>query len=179
MLITYVLILAVVVVVLYGSYRALAGGEAVAADDYRALLARLCEFTSRRATELGEALAAPAAAAQPDGGGRTVDPLLEAARDPSGQRVRGPQRSQPPWAEVIATIHGPARGILTAERTALNFLCRMSGVASATAALVAAVSAHKARICCTRKTMPGLRAIEKYAVRAGGGANASASTTPC
>jgi nicotinate-nucleotide pyrophosphorylase (carboxylating) len=73
--------------------------------------------------------------------------------------------------DSIAEIRGPARAILTAERTALNFLCRLSGIASATASIVAAVAAEKARIVCTRKTTPGLRAIEKYAVRAGGGAN--------
>lgn len=73
--------------------------------------------------------------------------------------------------DVIATIAGPARGILTAERTALNFLGHLSGIASATASLVHAVSAYKARIVSTRKTTPGLRALEKYAVRAGGGAN--------
>jgi nicotinate-nucleotide pyrophosphorylase (carboxylating) len=73
--------------------------------------------------------------------------------------------------DVIARISGPARGILMAERTALNFLGHLSGVASATASLVLAVQGTKAKIVCTRKTMPGLRAIEKYAVRAGGGAN--------
>ena len=73
--------------------------------------------------------------------------------------------------DVIAQLRGPARGMLTAERTALNFLCRLSGIASATAAIVAAVEGHKAQIVCTRKTTPGLRAVEKYAVRAGGGGN--------
>jgi nicotinate-nucleotide pyrophosphorylase (carboxylating) len=73
--------------------------------------------------------------------------------------------------EAIATVGGPARDLLTAERTALNFLCHLSGVASATAVLVKAVRGHKARIVCTRKTTPGLRALEKYAVRAGGGSN--------
>jgi nicotinate-nucleotide pyrophosphorylase (carboxylating) len=73
--------------------------------------------------------------------------------------------------EVIASIGGPARGILTAERTALNLLCRLSGIATATVLIVASVEGHKARIVCTRKTTPGMRAIEKYAVRAGGGAN--------
>jgi nicotinate-nucleotide pyrophosphorylase (carboxylating) len=71
----------------------------------------------------------------------------------------------------IAVIAGPARGMLTAERVALNFLGHLSGVASATATLVEAVKGHKARICCTRKTMPGLRSLQKYAVRAGGGVN--------
>jgi nicotinate-nucleotide pyrophosphorylase (carboxylating) len=73
--------------------------------------------------------------------------------------------------ESIAEIRGPARAILTAERTALNFFCRLSGIATATASIVAAVAGQKARIVCTRKTTPGLRSVEKYAVRAGGGAN--------
>ncbi|MDE3175261.1 MAG: carboxylating nicotinate-nucleotide diphosphorylase [Pseudomonadota bacterium] len=73
--------------------------------------------------------------------------------------------------DVVATVSGPARGMLTAERVALNFLCRLSGIASATASIVEAVQGSQARIVCTRKTTPGLRAIEKYAVRAGGGAN--------
>ena len=72
---------------------------------------------------------------------------------------------------TVATVAGPARGILGAERTALNFLCRMSGIATATSGLVAAVAGTRARIVCTRKTTPGLRAIEKHAVRAGGGSN--------
>ena len=73
--------------------------------------------------------------------------------------------------EIIATIEGPARGLLTGERTALNFLCHLSGVATATSTLVAAAKGTKAQIVCTRKTTPGLRALEKYAVRAGGGGN--------
>ncbi len=73
--------------------------------------------------------------------------------------------------DVIATISGPARGILTAERVALNFLCHLSGIASATASVVKAVAGYKAQIVCTRKTTPGLRAVEKYAVRMGGGGN--------
>jgi nicotinate-nucleotide pyrophosphorylase (carboxylating) len=73
--------------------------------------------------------------------------------------------------DVIATIEGPARSLLTGERTALNFLCHLSGVATATASLVAAATGTRARIVCTRKTTPGLRALEKYAVRAGGGSN--------
>ena len=71
----------------------------------------------------------------------------------------------------IATLAGPARGLLTGERVALNFLCHLSGIASATADIVAAVRGTSARICCTRKTMPGLRAVQKYAVRVGGGSN--------
>jgi len=73
--------------------------------------------------------------------------------------------------QIIATIEGPARGLLTGERTALNFLCHLSGVATATASLVTAVRGTGAHIVCTRKTTPGLRTLEKYAVRAGGGGN--------
>ena len=73
--------------------------------------------------------------------------------------------------ETVASVTGPARAILTAERTALNFLCHLSGIATATASIVAAVRNHGAKIVCTRKTTPGLRAVEKYAVRAGGGSN--------
>lgn len=72
---------------------------------------------------------------------------------------------------LIACIRGPGRGILAAERTALNLMCRLSGIATATATLVEAVRGHRARIVCTRKTTPGLRALEKHAVRAGGGSN--------
>lgn len=71
----------------------------------------------------------------------------------------------------IAIIEGPARSILTGERVALNFMGHLSGVASATRQLVDAVDGTNARICCTRKTTPGLRAFEKHAVLAGGGSN--------
>jgi|HubBroStandDraft_1064217.scaffolds.fasta_scaffold00015_91 nicotinate-nucleotide pyrophosphorylase (carboxylating) len=73
--------------------------------------------------------------------------------------------------DVLALVEGPARGMLTAERVALNFLGHLSGIATATAAIVTAVRPHGARVTCTRKTMPGLRMVQKYAVRAGGGAN--------
>jgi nicotinate-nucleotide pyrophosphorylase (carboxylating) len=72
---------------------------------------------------------------------------------------------------VVARISGHASGVLGAERTALNFLCRMSGIATATRALADAIAGTKAKIVCTRKTTPGLRALEKEAVRLGGGAN--------
>ena len=70
---------------------------------------------------------------------------------------------------VMAVVEGSARSILCAERTALNFLGHLSGVATATHTLVSAVSGTSARICCTRKTTPGLRALEKHAVLMGGG----------
>jgi nicotinate-nucleotide pyrophosphorylase (carboxylating) len=72
---------------------------------------------------------------------------------------------------VLATVRGPARSILTAERTALNLLGRLCGIATATRDMVALVAPHGARIVCTRKTTPGLRALEKFAVRCGGGHN--------
>jgi nicotinate-nucleotide pyrophosphorylase (carboxylating) len=76
-----------------------------------------------------------------------------------------------PKGGVIATVEGNARALLTAERTALNLLCRLSGVATLTRAYVRAVEGTGARITDTRKTTPGLRALEKYAVRCGGGIN--------
>ena len=72
---------------------------------------------------------------------------------------------------MVAEISGKTRALLTGERTALNFLGRLSGIATLTASYVAAVAGTKARIACTRKTTPGLRALEKYAVRCGGGIN--------
>ena len=73
--------------------------------------------------------------------------------------------------DVIARVDGMARAVLTAERTALNFMGQLSGVATATASLVRAVAHTRARITDTRKTVPGLRALQKEAVRAGGGRN--------
>jgi nicotinate-nucleotide pyrophosphorylase (carboxylating) len=93
-----------------------------------------------------------------------VDPALRIDRlRPDGARVdRG---------DIVARIAGRARPVLAAERTALNFLSRMSGVATATRALVDAVNGSNARIVCTRKTTPLLRILEKEAVRLGGGQN--------
>src|ERR1700754_422898 len=72
---------------------------------------------------------------------------------------------------ALMTVDGPARAVLSAERVALNLLGRLSGVASATHEFVRRVAGTHTRICCTRKTTPGLRALEKYAVRCGGGFN--------
>jgi nicotinate-nucleotide pyrophosphorylase (carboxylating) len=74
-------------------------------------------------------------------------------------------------SETVAKISGPAAGILTGERVALNFLCHLSGIATLTRGYVNTVKGTGAHICCTRKTTPGLRALEKYAVRMGGGQN--------
>jgi nicotinate-nucleotide pyrophosphorylase (carboxylating) len=86
------------------------------------------------------------------------DPLLD-----DGDRI--------PAGGHVAVVSGPTRSVLSGERTALNLLGRMSGVATATAGLVDAVTGTEARISDTRKTMPGLRALDKYAVRVGGGMN--------
>jgi nicotinate-nucleotide pyrophosphorylase (carboxylating) len=76
-----------------------------------------------------------------------------------------------PARDVVARLEGPAAGILTAERTALNFLCRLSGIATLTARFVKAVEGTGVQILDTRKTTPGLRELEKAAVAAGGGTN--------
>jgi nicotinate-nucleotide pyrophosphorylase (carboxylating) len=103
-----------------------------------------------------------------------LDPALLAFRLLDPGIVIGTERSDGTRVapgDRIATVSGAARGILGAERVALNFLCHLSGIASATRAIVDAVAGHKARITCTRKTLPGLRLFQKYAVRVGGGAN--------
>jgi nicotinate-nucleotide pyrophosphorylase (carboxylating) len=71
----------------------------------------------------------------------------------------------------VLEINGPARAVLAGERTALNFVGRLSGIATLTADYVRHTAGTKLRICCTRKTTPGLRALEKYAIRCGGGFN--------
>ncbi len=73
--------------------------------------------------------------------------------------------------QLLALVEGEARSILAAERTALNFLALLSGIATATRWIVDRLDGHPAKIVCTRKTTPGLRTLEKYAVRSGGGFN--------
>ncbi len=95
---------------------------------------------------------------------RQIDPaisLKRSARD--GDRVG--------TGDVILEISGNSRNILAAERVALNYLCHLGGIASLTARFVEQTRGTGAAICCTRKTLPGLRAFQKYAVRAGGGQN--------
>ncbi len=82
---------------------------------------------------------------------------------PDGSRVAA--------GDAIATASGPARGLLTGERVALNFLGHLSGVATATRRYADAIAHTRAQVCDTRKTIPGLRSLQKYAVRCGGGAN--------
>lgn len=95
---------------------------------------------------------------------RTLDPSIEVS-------VAVPDGADVARGEPIAIIKGLARPILSAERVALNFTGRLSGIATATATLVALVTGTRARVTCTRKTTPGMRAFEKYAVRCGGGFN--------
>lgn len=95
---------------------------------------------------------------------RLLDPGIEAM-------IRCGDGEDAEAGTVLATVRGPARTLLSAERTALNLLGRLCGIATATRDLVALVAPHGAQVVCTRKTTPGLRALEKYAVRAGGGSN--------
>lgn len=95
---------------------------------------------------------------------RLIDPGLKF-------EVLVPDGSAAEAGAILATVSGPVRAILTAERVALNFAGHLSGVATATAALVETVKGTKARIVCTRKTLPNLRILQKYAVRCGGGFN--------
>ncbi|WP_377287951.1 carboxylating nicotinate-nucleotide diphosphorylase [Rhizobium sp. SG2393] len=88
----------------------------------------------------------------------TFEPLVE-----DGARVAA--------GTAIARVSGPARGLLSGERVALNYLMHLSGVASYTARFADAIAHTQARVTCTRKTLPGLRALEKYAVRLGGGSS--------
>jgi len=95
---------------------------------------------------------------------RQLDPKIEltiAMTD--GSRVKA--------GDTVLEIMGNSRRILASERVALNYLCHLSGIASLTAKFVEQVEGTNASICCTRKTLPGLRAFQKYAVRAGGGQN--------
>ncbi len=85
--------------------------------------------------------------------------------------VQLPDGSRVEPGSVIATVHGPARGLLTGERVALNFLGHLSGVATGTATIADAIAHTRARVADTRKTIPGLRALQKYAVACGGGSN--------
>jgi nicotinate-nucleotide pyrophosphorylase (carboxylating) len=107
---------------------------------------------------VGEHLPAATAATQPP-----IADVTWQARAAEGDEVRRD--------DVLASVQGPTVALLTAERTALNLLCRMSGVATHTRAWVKALAGTGVTVLDTRKTTPGLRALEKYAVRAGGGDN--------
>jgi nicotinate-nucleotide pyrophosphorylase (carboxylating) len=102
-------------------------------------------------------------------------PLVEAAMrklDPAVSITAQARDGDVVEAEAtLLTVAGDARAVLGAERVALNFLGHLSGIATATAAFVSLIAGTNARVCCTRKMTPGLRALEKYAVRCGGGFN--------
>jgi nicotinate-nucleotide pyrophosphorylase (carboxylating) len=98
--------------------------------------------------------------------------LALAALDPDGVfRIQAADGAVVPAGQTLATVDANARALLAAERVALNLVCRLSGVATLTAAYVARVAGTRARVIDTRKTTPGLRILEKYAVRCGGGSN--------
>ena len=132
-------------------------GDITSAATIPATASAEAEFATREAGVLAGLALAEAAF-------REIDPaIVFTALRRDGDRIgRG---------DAVARVKGPARAVLSAERVALNYLCHLSGVASATAALVNAVAHTGARICDTRKTLPGLRTFEKYAVRCGGGWN--------
>jgi nicotinate-nucleotide pyrophosphorylase (carboxylating) len=95
---------------------------------------------------------------------RLIDPGVKVhIHRPDGTRVES--------GDVLATIEGNARAILSAERVALNYLMHLSAIASLTARYVAAIEGRGAKVCCTRKTVPGMRSLQKYAVKCGGGSN--------
>ncbi len=99
--------------------------------------------------------------------------VLDQVLGSDGYRTEGriADGTQVAAGEALLVVHAPTRGLLTAERTLLNLVCHLSGVATATAAWVAAIDGTHAKIRDTRKTLPGLRALQKYAVRVGGGVN--------
>ncbi|TCC54411.1 carboxylating nicotinate-nucleotide diphosphorylase [Kribbella pittospori] len=104
--------------------------------------------------------------------GLSVVEAVYAATDPSVMvrpAVRDGDSVLP--GQPLASVSGPARSIITGERVALNFLQRMSGIATLTSAFIAAIGGHDVRLLDTRKTAPGLRALDKYAVSCGGGTN--------
>jgi nicotinate-nucleotide pyrophosphorylase (carboxylating) len=136
-------------------------------------LGRAGDITTDLLIPDGQNARARLAARQPG----TVSGLIAAALsfrliDPDVRLVpHAPDGSTVAKGALIAEVEGSARALLTAERTALNFVGHLSGVATATHALVEQAGGTKARIVCTRKTTPGLRVLQKYAVRCGGGFN--------
>ncbi|KZL27320.1 carboxylating nicotinate-nucleotide diphosphorylase [Pseudovibrio sp. Ad37] len=134
---------------------------------------RAGDITSQ-ATIPADAVATGVIAARKDGVLAGIDLALSAFRqvDPTldvSVLAQDGDKLEP--GTIIARIHGPARALLEAERVALNFLSHLSGIASATNAFQRKISHTNAKVVCTRKTTPGLRSFEKYAVRCGGGMN--------
>ena len=137
--------------------------EDIGAGDITTLLT-VPEFKTARAEMVAKSEGIVAGLAVAEAAFRLVEPnVVWQAHARDGERVRS--------GDVLATVTGPARGLLTAERVALNFAQRLSGVATLTMRFVMLVAGTRAKIVDTRKTTPGLRALEKYAVRCGGGNN--------
>lgn len=135
------------------------GHDATTAATVPADAVALAEFAAR---EPGVLAGVPAARAVLDAVLGVDGYTVLAARDDGDRLAAG---------DVALAVRAPVRGLLTAERTALNLFCHLSGVATATRAWVDAVAGTGTRIRDTRKTLPGLRLLEKYAVRCGGGVN--------
>ncbi|HEY2204076.1 MAG TPA: carboxylating nicotinate-nucleotide diphosphorylase [Pseudonocardia sp.] len=135
------------------------GADATTAATVPADAVAVAAFTPRRPGVLAGAAAVRAVldSVLGSGGYQVLDELPDGARLVAGQPA--------------LRVRGPVRGLLTAERTALNLLCHLSGVATATAEWVDAVAGTGATILDTRKTLPGMRLLQKYAVRCGGGRN--------
>ncbi|MEV6322091.1 carboxylating nicotinate-nucleotide diphosphorylase [Nocardia sp. NPDC051787] len=111
----------------------------------------------------------PGTVAGLDAGLLVLDEVIGAGEYEVTDRVADGSRVTP--GQSVLTVVAPTRGLLTAERTMLNLVCHLSGIATATAAWVDAVAGTRCRIRDSRKTLPGLRALQKYAVRVGGGVN--------
>jgi nicotinate-nucleotide pyrophosphorylase (carboxylating) len=136
-------------------------------------LGRAGDITAAACVPAGVRMAARFAARQPGRiAGLDCARLAIAALDPTARfEVKIADGEDAPAGGVLAEVEADARALLSAERVALNLLGRLSGVATLTAAFAKAIEGTSARITCTRKTTPGLRALEKYAVRCGGGIN--------
>jgi nicotinate-nucleotide pyrophosphorylase (carboxylating) len=136
-------------------------------------LGRTGDITSRACIEAGARLAADFVAREAGViAGIACARLAIAALDPSARfEAEAADGEAVPAGAVLGRVHADARALLAAERVALNLLGRLSGVATLTAAYVAQIAGTRAVIVDTRKTTPGLRALEKYAVRCGGGVN--------
>lgn len=151
--------------------------------DARALIGRALEEDLRYgpdvttlATVAADATTTASVVAREPGviaGGELALIVFDEVLGPDGYRVthQVPDGTRLEAGGAALTVEGPTRGLLTAERTMLNLLCHLSGIATATAAWVVAVAGTPAQIRDTRKTLPGLRSLQKYAVRVGGGVN--------
>lgn len=137
-------------------------------------LGRAGDITTNSIIPVGATMTADLAVRKPGciaGLDLAIEAFRQMGRDTVSVNVFKPDGSDVEPGEAVMRIEGSARAILTAERVALNFVGRLSGIATATREIVEAIGDQKVSVTCTRKTTPGLRALEKYAVRAGGGSN--------